>query len=62
MTKHFNAQAWGKEGKSEKKEQDLKCKKGGKGKDEGIEGSRERERLCVCVSVCVCPCKAEGGL
>ena len=47
MTKHFNAQAWGKEGKSEKKEQDLKCKKGGIGKDEGIEGSRERERLCV---------------
>ena len=33
--------------KSEKKEQDLKCKKGGKGKDEVIESSREWERLCV---------------
>lgn len=33
--------------KSEKKKQDSKCKKGGKGKDEGIESSRERQRLCV---------------
>lgn len=40
---------WEKKGrrKSEKKKQVLKCKKGGKGKDEGIESSRERERLCV---------------